>query len=339
MRRDNSRIITIPPSKQQRVLARSQFADLLNSETTEHDWQRFFNENPFVFAESLPIHYDALYKHVPLLAGTPDYVFNTKSRTPGVGSWGVIELKRPDDAIIGSYSSKILMPSRKLVAAHQQTKQYLRAIEQGLFCNPHDFFVAGNRKHAFIIIGLSTEIRKKCNSEELRTTFRDFLPMGVHIFTYDEMCETFSERVGCPIVVLVARPQKVSVLMVSEDEAGGVRSSLTCTFSEIAGWEVINTRHGKEIIPAYRAAKLGVDVIVLHHNYVYSEGWNIPRVLKEIAKEGIATPIIVVNTNHSTPRDWMLSLGVHRWIEIPCPVIDLCGEITNVVATYRKVRT
>jgi hypothetical protein len=322
----------VAPSGRQRSLALTQFGDLLQSDTTERDWQRFFDENPFVLSESLPIHYDALYSQVPLLSGIPDYVFRAESGTPGLGDWGVIELKRPDDALVGVYSSKILTPSRKLVTAHQQTKQYLRAIEQGQFLNPEDFFVAGNRKHAFIIIGLSKEIRKKCHTHELQDGFRDLVPMGFHVFTYDELCERFAERVGPPLVVLMARPERLTILLVSEDTL--TPHSFGRIFRRVRGWEAIKVTRGQDVVPSCLGHPGGVDAIVLHHNYVS----NIGHLVTEIMEAEVDAPVIVMNTNMNDNRDRLLAAGVRRWIELPCRPTEVCDEIAAVVRAHRKVR-
>ncbi len=330
MNHEYRRLSTAPPSRHQLAVARDHFADLLHSDTTERDWQLFFDDNPFVPSDTLPVHYDALYKHVPLLTGIPDYVFNTVSSTPGLGDWGIIELKRPDDAIIGNYTSRVLLPSRKLVAAHQQTKQYLYAIEQGHFLNPGDSFAVGNRRHAFIIIGLSREIRKKCNKDHLRAAFRHLLPMGFYVFTYDEICDTFSSRVGRPIVVLVAQPYRLRVVLASEDDEG-MGILFPKIFKRLGGWEVICATHAKQVIPAYRSCG-SVDAILLHHNYLH----DLSRVVEEIAKEGAGVPTIVLNTNIREMCEHLLGHGVHHLIDLPCAAQVLCDEILNAVAEYRR---
>ena len=251
MIRRSHRLPSGPPNDRQRVQARTEFADLLRSNTAERDWQRFFDTNPFVLSETLPIHYDALYTQVPLLTGVPDYVFHTAGRVPGTGDFGVIEIKKPNDAIIGTYSSKVLVPSRTLAVAHQQTKQYLRAIGEGHFINPADFFVAGNRRHAFIIIGLSKEIRRKCGNAQLLGLFRDLLPVGFHLYTYDEICDAFTERVGRPFTVLVARPEPLVVLLASENDT--TPRALSRLMRDANGWEVISAAHGSEVVPAFQA--------------------------------------------------------------------------------------
>ncbi|MBN2208394.1 MAG: DUF4263 domain-containing protein [Candidatus Coatesbacteria bacterium] len=332
MNREYRRLSTPPQSRQKLAIARDHFADLLHSDTTERDWQSFFDANPFVLADTLPVHFDALYKHVPLLTGVPDYVFNTMSGTPGLGDWGVIELKRPDDAIIGTYTSRVLLPSRKLAAAHQQIKQYLYAIEQGQFLQPGDAFAVGNRRHAFIIMGLSSEIRKKCNKDHLREAFCHLLPMGFHLFTYDEVCDVFSARVGRPVVVLVAQPHRLRVIWASEDRECTGRL-VPEVFKVVAGWEVIHVTHGKQVVPAWRS-RSSVDAILLHHNYLRSDGWRLSRIVEEIARNGARVPTIVLNTNIREDCEALLGHGVHHMIDLPCDIRVLLDEILNAVAEY-----
>jgi phosphotransferase system HPr (HPr) family protein len=109
-----------------------------------------------------------------------------------MGDYGVIELKRPTDSIIGTYSSKFIVESKALRVALKEASSHLEAIRLGHFLNRDDFFVAGNRRYAFIIIGASKEIAKKCQEEFLRQQFRALLPPGFQLYTYDEILSLFS---------------------------------------------------------------------------------------------------------------------------------------------------
>ncbi|MEW8645691.1 MAG: hypothetical protein AB2563_06305 [Candidatus Thiodiazotropha endolucinida] len=62
-------------SFKRRQEALNNFGDLLNSDTKESDWQRLFDDNPFIFSETLSVKFDGLFNQVPLASGIPDYVF------------------------------------------------------------------------------------------------------------------------------------------------------------------------------------------------------------------------------------------------------------------------
>ena len=58
-----------------RKRALTNFRDLLDSNTRESDWQCLFDENPFIFSDTLSVKFDGLFSQVPLVSGIPDYVF------------------------------------------------------------------------------------------------------------------------------------------------------------------------------------------------------------------------------------------------------------------------
>jgi hypothetical protein len=102
---------------------------MLSGQTKELEWQRFFEAHPFVLTETLPLVGYGLSCQVPLLSGVPDFVFYRHGSDAGlIGDYGVIEIKRPDQAVVGSYSTRILVPSRPLRTAQQEVAQHLRAL-------------------------------------------------------------------------------------------------------------------------------------------------------------------------------------------------------------------
>jgi phosphocarrier protein HPr len=204
MPKDSSKEIHIEyVSNETRQRALEEFNDLLKEGTKEYDWQIFFDANPFVLTETLPIQLTGLFRQVPLISGIPDYVFYRKTSSPMTGDYGVIELKRPDQSIIGVYSSKIIFPSRNLRIAYQEATQHLEAIKRGQFLNTDDFFIAGNREHAFIIIGSTKEIIQKCRDEIHRQQLKAMIPKGFHLYTDDEILDLFAARVAPEIKVFL----------------------------------------------------------------------------------------------------------------------------------------
>lgn len=259
-------LILRPPSLSERRRALKIFAEMLNEKPKEIEWQQFFDDNPFVLTETLPLKFDAIFSQVPLLAGTPDYLFYRKTSSGITGDFGVVELKRPDQSIVGTYSSKIITPSRHVRAAQQQVTQYLESVSAGRFINSEDFFIAGNRRHAFIIIGTASEVTLKCHDEVLRGQFKNLMPAGFHLYTYDEIFALFRASVVPNLQVLFASPYSTTIERVAgEFEAKrdlGARASA----------QVVHTAglfHSK--IDIYREghtekanAKEFIDVILLH---------------------------------------------------------------------------
>src|SRR5690349_12554419 len=82
--------------------ARDRYADLLRTErTTEREWQRFFAECPYVLSRALPLKLDPrdiVPRGTPGVAEADFHIYPHKPVSDG--SYGVIELKRPDSLIL-----------------------------------------------------------------------------------------------------------------------------------------------------------------------------------------------------------------------------------------------
>jgi phosphocarrier protein len=191
-------------SPAERRAALDRFDSLLKSETDESDWQRFFDDNPRVLVETLSLRCTGLYRQVPLDSGRADYLYHSYDHPNGMGDYGVIELKRPDHPMIGTYTAKHIVRSRKLDLARSETERHLEAVREGSFLSSDDFFVAGNRGHAFIIIGNSKEVTTKCRTELLRKQFQGILPPGFNLYTYDELFGLFSKTIQPLVHILMA---------------------------------------------------------------------------------------------------------------------------------------
>jgi len=209
----------------QRRQALLSFDDLLKSSVHESQWQQFFDTYPNILCNSLSLQVTGFYNQVRLFSGQPDYVFY-HSTGQNTGDYGVIELKRSDSSIVGVYSSKHVIPSAKLTAAQFQAQRYLDSIQKGDFLNTNEFFVAGNRRQAFIIIGNSFEISKKCHSELLQLQFRNLLPPGFNLYTYDEVFRIFESSVPPQVQVLfastISKKIEAKIMKVVVSYAGGI---------------------------------------------------------------------------------------------------------------------
>jgi phosphotransferase system HPr (HPr) family protein len=197
-------IIIQPVDDKTRRQTLERFHSLLSSKTKEADWQTFFEDYPFVFSETLAVKFDGLYCQVPLISGRPDFIFCQKLQMQFMGDYGVIEIKRPTDSIIGTYSSKFIIESKALRVAIKEASSHLNALCASQFLNPNDSFAIGNRRYAFIIIGSSAEVAKKCQTEFLQQQFRNLLPAGLQLYTYDELLRLFSSTVPPITQVLFA---------------------------------------------------------------------------------------------------------------------------------------
>jgi hypothetical protein len=181
-----------------RKCAIEEFDALLSDRgATEHQWQRFFDQNPFVLTESLPLRLSAIYPQVVLESGRPDYVFfEPSSLASDFGFYGVIELKRPQDRILRVYSSKHIYPTSATTRAKMQVERYLEDLSAGRVLDSRFTFAVGNAAYAFIIIGNTEEIIQKCRTEVFQAQFRNLLPRGLQLIPYDELFKRF--RRGIP---------------------------------------------------------------------------------------------------------------------------------------------
>jgi len=198
------RLIVDPPSAAKRRKRLRRFQHLLTSKTTKKDWEEFFDTYPYVLSETLGMKFDGLFRHTRKMSGVPDYVFYRNSGPTLTGDYGVIELKHPDQPVPGTYATKQITPSKKLVPAQFQASRYLEDIRRGGFLNSDNFLVAGNRQYAFIIIGTSPEITKKCQTEILQNQFRQLLPPGFFLYPYDELLNILHTQTPPIIQVLFA---------------------------------------------------------------------------------------------------------------------------------------
>lgn len=187
-----------------RVRALDEFASLLKENPRELRWQRFFDENPFILTETIPLRIDSLYSHVKLNSGIPDYVFHSGFSSPLFSTSGVIELKRPDHSIVSIYGNHV-NPSSELTKAFTQTKDYIADLDTNhRIVNKATTMAIGNNKMVFIIIGMSDEVTRKCYEEVYRLGFARLLPPGFVILPYDDLFNQFRRSMPKSVCFLVA---------------------------------------------------------------------------------------------------------------------------------------
>ncbi|MFO7558073.1 MAG: DUF4263 domain-containing protein [Desulfobacterales bacterium] len=176
-----------------------------STKVTEPEWQSFFEQNPFIFTETIPIKFDSLFPQVRINKNPVDFLFNQSSPSPFFSTTGIIELKRADHTILDIYGDHLGL-SQKANRAFTQINDYFDDLKQsGQLIIDKQSIAVGNNKQAFIIIGLEEEIIKKCYNEVLKNKFYNLMPPGFQILTYDHMFNIFKSNTNLPIYFLVAR--------------------------------------------------------------------------------------------------------------------------------------
>lgn len=191
-----------------RQSALEEFASLLRiNKCKETAWQDFFDRNPFVLTESLPLRLSAVYSQVRLASGRPDYVFIEGSNVySALGFYGIIELKRPEDRIIKVYSTKHIIPTSALTTASTQAERYIADLAENRIFDRRISFSCGNSAYVFIIIGRTAELLEKIHDEIMETQFRRLLPPGFQLIPYDDLFLRFKATVPPQVHFLVAEP-------------------------------------------------------------------------------------------------------------------------------------
>ncbi len=190
------------PDEESKHDALEEFASLLADESTpESRWQNLFARRPCVLLDSLPVRLTNVYPEVALDSGRPDFIFSEAPTKPEFGHYGVIELKRPNDPILRVYSTAHIHPSAKLTQATHQVEAYLREMAESARIGKQRSLVLGGNRHAFIIIGTSDEVLKKCHTELQRQQLKHLLPRGVSVIPYDDLFERFRAGLGRAFIV------------------------------------------------------------------------------------------------------------------------------------------
>jgi hypothetical protein len=184
--------------------ALEEFYSLLQEpRTDEVDWQRFFDKNPFVLTDSLPLRVSNIFSQVQLESGIPDYVFFERQGESSLfDTYGVVELKRPRDKILRVYSTRHIVPSPALNTARYQAERYLNDLSSKRVLDKRISFAVGNAAYCFIIIGRSEEISAKCQEEIFRLQFGKLLPSGFKIIPYDVLWRRFRSSIPSAINIV-----------------------------------------------------------------------------------------------------------------------------------------
>ena len=184
--------------------ARDRFADMLRVKTSEQQWQSFLAKNPFVLSTALPLALEP--RDIRPLGrpgrAEPDFIFYPSDATP-VPYYGVVELKRPDSAIVSVTRSNVAILTRDAQTAVSQGKAYAADLGRRLITPNRSLLCIGNESHIFVIMGVSTELSEKLGVELYRQQIQDGLPGNLQLIPYDVLLAQFTANINVPILVLV----------------------------------------------------------------------------------------------------------------------------------------
>lgn len=175
------------PTLKELLSARDHFRALLASRTQERQWQRFFADNPYVLSSALPLRLES-GDMIPLgRAGRaePDFACYPRHLKP-VPYYGIIELKRPDSAIVSVTRSNVAILTRDAETAVRQAQMYAKNPASFLPTDlgQHSLFL-GNPAYLFVIMGLQEELMRKLGNELYRASIAEILPPNLHLLPYD----------------------------------------------------------------------------------------------------------------------------------------------------------
>lgn len=193
------------PNLRMLQLARDEFRALLERQTKEAHWQRFFAEHPYVLSTALPLRLEPTDIRPLGRPGRsePDFVFFGREATP-IPSYGVIELKKPSSEIISVTRSNIAILSRDAQTAVAQAAVY--ASTKSHFVIPDSeqapLFI-GSPANLFVIMGMSAEIASKLGVQIYREIIEKQLPPNLKLIPFDTLLRSFESALPRRIHLLV----------------------------------------------------------------------------------------------------------------------------------------
>ncbi len=189
--------------------ALSRFEELLGRKSAEAEFQRLFAEHPYVLSRSLPLKLSPSDIRPLGRPGRsePDFVA-FPSQAGGLGSYGVIELKRPDSKLFKERRKGVLELSGDAQTAISQGFAYGRSLE----VSGTRALMLGNRLHVFAIMGLSQELVETLGSDLQEGRLAVPLPAGCQLIPYDVLLETFAASVPPQLMVLVPAPDSAELM-------------------------------------------------------------------------------------------------------------------------------
>jgi len=194
---------SIPQTFKELQEARDHFASLLRGPSTEAAFQELFSRCPYVLSRALPLRLEPTDIQPLARPGKsdPDFIFYPRSSGP-LGSFGVIELKRPDTTLITKPRKGVVLLSRDVSTAVAQAQRYSRELRAKLAPRLTSNLILGANDYVFIVAGLSDELVTKLTPGMLHETLESLLPTRCQIIPYDQLFERFESSLHLNIVYL-----------------------------------------------------------------------------------------------------------------------------------------
>lgn len=237
----------------------------MGGRAAEADFQHLFAEHPYILSRTLPLKLEPSDIRPLGRPGKSEPDFVAFPSDPGdLGSYGVIELKRPDTRLLSERRKGVLQLSADARTAFGQGIVY----GQGIASLDSPVLMLGNRLYVFAIMGLSEELAKKLGTDLQQRQLAMDLPQGCQLIPYDTLLSAFSGTVPPRMMVLVPFPGAAELIglvkIVEAERFSWDRFTLTEASLEFWGnvearlWQVGGARKEKFID---RSAYLVVDGI------------------------------------------------------------------------------
>ena len=182
----------------------AEFERLLTNAPSEPEWQLFFAAHPYVFSRALSLRLEPWEIHPLGRRGRdePDFVFYERSRP--LRTYGVIELKRPDQKILLLPRKRIITLTSDATTAIKQAQEYGRRLEKELMLSDElgTSLVLGNRAYLFVIMGLADSIAAQLRNDISDLQLRDLIPRDVRLIPYDTLLQRFNRTVPARVMIL-----------------------------------------------------------------------------------------------------------------------------------------
>jgi Domain of unknown function (DUF4263) len=196
-----------PPTGGELNEALKRFGDLLGRDSRESAFQQLFADCPFIFSRTLPLRFEPS-EVIPLGRpgrSEPDFVVFPSEGRP-LGSYGIIEIKRPDTKLfVRPPRVGTLELAKDLRTAITQSRLYEeRSVPRQLEYGNERVVMLGIRSEIFLISGLSRELAAALSSELYDGQLLEKLPHNCKLIPYDTLFESF--RATVPPRLLSLRP-------------------------------------------------------------------------------------------------------------------------------------
>lgn len=298
--------------------ARDHFAALISKRATEPEFQALFRDSPYILSRTLPLRVEESDIRPLGRPGRsePDFLAVPRSGH-GVGTYGIVEIKRPDTTILTSPRKGTLILTRDAQTAVSQSRRYKRKLLETPRHIEQPSVILGSGAQIFLIMGLSDELRDRLSIELYRDELADLLPGDCRLIPYDELFNAFDATVPPQVTVLVpglagtpsveevmlldrvARdPDLISTLRPMEFERL-VAALLARDGYEVALWT--RADFGQIDVVATKRGIVGNVTFAVECKMTRSVGVAVVQQLAGIVEHGRLTGGIVVTTSRFTP--------------------------------------